>query len=96
MKIILSKKENLIFEQLMVDITEKTIKPIPKLLEVETTDTGYTVIDINEKYTLEMYKEYHRWLPAIISQLKALYSLLETAVSSIQSKERHILKDIIG
>ena len=65
-----------------------------KILTTELTSTGYYVVEINEKYTAEMYSEYANWIPAIVSQLKSLYSLIESAFTVITKKENKLMKEI--
>lgn len=94
MKIIMSPKEYLALNKVIDGITGKTIESDGKILTTELTSTGYYVVEINEKYTAEMYSEYANWIPAIVSQLKSLYSLIESAFTVITKKENKLMKEI--
>lgn len=94
MKIIMSPKEYLALNKVINGIAGKTIENDGKILTTEFTSTGYYVVEINEKYTAEMYSEYANWIPAIVSQLKSLYSLIESAFTVITKKENKLMKEI--
>ena len=93
MKVILSKKESRILDEMLINLDNHPLEDVPGIVSV-TYSNDETTIEINEKYVTTMGGEINKWLPSLIGTTKGLVSIIQLCYQSLTATEKSLDKEL--
>lgn len=93
MKISLTKKEQRVLEQTLIENMHEPLKEVPGIMKLQYVTDGLN-IEINEKYITTMGGEINKWLPGIVGSVKGLVSILRLFSQSVDTVEKSLYKEL--
>lgn len=93
MKITLSKREYNAIRNIIIDLSDDELTQTPGIMEIYNNGKEY-IVDVNPKYITETLKEYHKWLPLIVSTVRSAVLTLQEAMDNMSKKEREVIKKL--